>query len=71
MRTVETIGLKRKILTNNSDILNYPMLNSKNYQIFNSDTPTIDYSLLTDKYIETNTELFTLNSFLEELLANI
>ena len=71
MRTIEAIGMKKKILTNNADILNYSSLNSNNYFVFEKPNLFIDYSLFSNKYVETNNSYFSLESFVNELVQNL
>ena len=71
MRTIEAIGMKKKILTNNTDILNYSSLNSNNYFVFEKPNLFIDYSLFSNKYVETNNSYFSLESFVNELVQNL
>lgn len=68
MRTIEAIGLKKKILTTNVDIKNYPMLNKKNYQILFQPNLFIDYSFFSDSYVDDSNSYFSLKSFIEEIL---
>lgn len=68
MRTVEAIGMKKKILTDNRDIIYYPMWNDRNYKVFDDKRLVIDYSIFTNEYINEDLSYFSLDSFLDELL---
>ena len=68
MRTIEAIGMKKKILTDNKDFIHYPIWNDGNYQVFDAKRLDIDYSIFADKYINEDLSYFSLDSFLDELI---
>lgn len=68
MRTIEAIGLNKKILTTNPDIINYPMINKDNYVVLDMDNIIIDQSIF-DKSSKYNaTAYFSLSAFVDEIL---
>lgn len=70
MRTIEAIGLKKKIITTNADIKNYIMLNNKNYQVITSPDYFVDISFFSDSYVDDFNSYFSLEVFLNEILNN-
>jgi hypothetical protein len=46
MRTIEAIGLRKKIITTNSDIVNYDFYNESNVTIFNGDCKNINLNFI-------------------------
>ena len=50
MRSIEIIGLKRKFITTNSDIINYDFYNSNNILVIDRKNPVIDMSFFDKPY---------------------
>lgn len=70
MRTIEAIGMNKKILTNNKDIANYPFLPNENYCTFDDGNILIDYSFFNRNFVSNDTSYFSLNTFIDELLSS-
>lgn len=70
MRTIEAIGMNKKILTNNKDIANYPFLPKENYSTFDDRNILIDYSFFNRNFVSNDTSYFSLNTFIDELLSS-
>lgn len=70
MRTIEAIGMKKKILTDNKDIIHYAMWNDRNYQVFDAKRPVIDFSFFSSEYVNDDLSYFSLDSFLDELIQS-
>ncbi|HFU3800791.1 TPA: capsular biosynthesis protein CpsH [Streptococcus suis] len=51
MRTIEMIGLEKKLITTNKDIINYDFFNSNNIMILDRKNPIIDLEFLDKPYI--------------------
>lgn len=51
MRTMEIIGLRKKLITTNSDIKNYDFYNDNNILIIDRKNPCIDYSFFDKPYL--------------------
>jgi len=68
MRTIESIGLCRKVLTTNCDIVNYNQIPSSNYCVFDRNNIKIPNSFLSEKVMYLHPiEYFSLDFFLKEL----
>lgn len=50
MRSIEIIGLKRKFITTNSDIVNYDFYNPNNIFVVDRNNPIVDMSFFTKPY---------------------
>jgi hypothetical protein len=73
MRTIEIIGLKKKLITTNEDIINYPFYSSQNIQIINRKKPFVDLDFLKKPHVELQTEIYeqySLSNWLITLLKN-
>lgn len=51
MRTIELIGLGKKIITTNEDIVNYDFYNDSNILVINRNNPVINKEFLTKPYV--------------------
>lgn len=58
MRTIEMIGLKKKIMTTNSDIQNYDFYRPENIMIIDRNNPVIDPSFFDKPYKELEEEIY-------------
>ena len=70
MRTIECIGSKCKLITNNKMIFNADFYNENNYYYYNKDEYDIDLEFIRGKYIELPYEIYnrySLDSFLEDI----
>ncbi|MGT2721162.1 hypothetical protein [Streptococcus porcinus] len=50
MRTIEIIGLRKKLITTNNDIKNYDFYNPNNILIINRKKPQVDFNFLNQPY---------------------
>lgn len=58
MRTIETLGKRRKIVTTNSDIKNYDFYNSGNIAIIDREKPIVDGSFWSSEYKNVPSEMY-------------
>lgn len=58
MRTIETLGLGKKIITTNSDIRNYDFYNEHNVLVVDREKPIIPESFIKDIYKPLSVELY-------------
>ena len=58
MRTIEILGLKRKLITTNIDIVNYDFYNDNNILIIDRNNPTIDDSFFEKPYVTLSDEIY-------------
>lgn len=69
MRTIETIGLGKKIMTTNRDIEHYD-LDKISYRLLDAETPTIDIEFLRKRNeVHYDYEKYKLSSFVDDILA--
>ncbi|MGX5688831.1 hypothetical protein [Arcticibacter tournemirensis] len=71
MRTFESIGVNRKLITTNSDIINYDFYNDNNILIIDRDNPKIDNCFFEKPFIDYSTKIrlkYSLNGWIENLL---
>ena len=57
MRTIETLGARKKLITTNSDITNYDLYNPNNIVVINREAPVIREDFLTSPFIEIDKDL--------------
>lgn len=62
-RLMWAIGLGKKVITNNSDIINYPFYNSERYYILKNSNEEIPADFFLDEYIESSKERTQIESF--------
>ena len=58
MRTIEMIGMNKKIMTTNSDIVNYNFYNENNIQVIDRNEAKIDRDRLKKEYIALEKEVY-------------
>lgn len=58
MRTIEMIGMKKKLITTNKDIVNYDFYNENNILIIDRNNPIIDKSFFEKPYIELSKNIY-------------
>jgi len=58
MRTIECIGANKKIITTNSNILQYDIYSSNNICVIDRNKPNIPISFLETSYIELNDDIY-------------
>lgn len=70
MRTLETLGLKKKMITTNQDIVNYDFYNSNNILVVDRDNPVIDEKFMEVEYQEISNDIYEKYS-LESWVKNV
>ena len=71
MRTIEMLGLRKKLITTNDDIKNYDFYNEDNICIINRDNVIIDKTFLVSKYnniTDSFRQKYSIDSFTNDLL---
>jgi len=58
MRTIETVGAKKKLITTNIDIKNYDFYNSNNILIIERENPVLNTTFLTSDYQEIPNDIY-------------
>lgn len=58
MRTFESIGARRKLITTNKEIKKYPFYNSNNFYIIDRNEITLDKSFFETDYIDISDEMY-------------
>lgn len=58
MRTIETLGCKKKIITTNKDIMNYDFYNKSNIAIIDRCNPIIDEDFFTTPYVDISEDMY-------------
>ena len=72
IRTIENIGIGRKIITTNKDIEHYDFYNKSNIQIIDRINPVIDKNFLNSEYIPLSEEIYqkySLNQWVLDVLG--
>lgn len=72
MRTIECIGNKCKIITNNKNIYNADFYNSNNIYVYDESNPKIDKDFILSPYTDLPEELYkkyTLDSFIKDIFC--
>lgn len=70
MRTIEMIGMKKKLITTNKDIINYDFYNKDNIFILDRDNPKVDIKFFETEYKEINEKIYwkyNIKNWLEEI----
>lgn len=70
MRTIEIIGLKKKLITTNKDIVNYDFYNENNILVIDREVPKVDFSFFEKPYINLPDDLYrkySLSNWLTEV----
>lgn len=74
MRTIETLGLDKKLITTNEDIKNYDFYNPKNILVIDRNNPAVDENFIKTPYEKIVPEIknrYSLAGFIEELFRAI
>lgn len=74
MRSIETIGLRRKFITTNQDIVNYDFYNPNNILVIDRNNPVVDMGFFEKPYINLSDELYekySLKSWILTLLGEV
>ena len=58
MRSIEILGLKRKFITTNEDIVNYDFYNPRNILVIKRDDPQLDMDFFYTPYEELSEEVY-------------
>lgn len=67
MRTFELLGLGKKIITTNSDIVNYDFYDSSNVEVVCRDKPLIRNAFMESEYKHVSTDKYSLESWLKTI----
>lgn len=71
MRSIEILGLKRKFITTNSDIVNYDFYNKNNVMVIDREDPDFDFDFIKKPYIQLKEEIYekySLKNWILEIL---
>ena len=72
MRTLEIIGLRKKLITTNPDIVNYNFYNENNIQMMDRKNPKVDAGFINREYIELDESIYkqySLESWIKNVLS--
>lgn len=58
MRTIETLGMRKKLITTNKNIVNYDFYNKNNILVVDRFNPKIDEEFINSKYVELSEEIY-------------
>ena len=58
MRTLEMVGLKKKLITTNIDIVNYDFYNPNNIMVISRDNPKLDKRFFESDYVDIPSEIY-------------
>ena len=70
MRAIEVLGAQKKLITTNSDIVNYDFYNPNNIFIFDRDNPNMKLDFIGSEFVpvnETIYEKYTLNNWIKTI----
>jgi len=71
MRTIEMVGMNKKMITTNSDITSYDFYNNKNIQLINRNSFNIDFNLLSKEHVKIEEDIlnyYSLEFWINQLL---
>ena len=71
MRTIEMLGLGKKLITTNADIRNYDFYNPRNILVIDRDNPVIDEDFIRTPYEEIDEDIrkrYSLEGFVREMV---
>ena len=72
MRTIEIVGLHKKLITTNPDIVNYNFYNENNVQLIDRNAPVVDEVFINSEYVELDAEIYkqySLESWIKNILS--
>lgn len=72
MRSIEILGLKRKFITTNRDIVNYDFYNPNNILVIDRDNPIVDRNFFETPYVELDENIYqkySLTNWILEVLS--
>lgn len=58
MRTIEMLGMKKKLITTNQDIVNYDFYDARNIFVIDSKKPVIDMEFISKEYYDIDVEVY-------------
>lgn len=70
MRTIEMLGIKKKLITTNKDIVNYDFYNPNNIKIIDRENPILDIDFIKSTYLEVESKVYEkygIEKWLEEI----
>ncbi len=73
MRTIEMIGMKKKIITTNRDVINYDFYDPQNILIISRDNPEISYNFINSEYRPLENEIYNkyyIENWIYDILIN-
>ncbi|MBJ7221596.1 MULTISPECIES: hypothetical protein [unclassified Brenneria] len=73
MRSIESLGFDKKLITTGKDIVNYDFFNDENIKIIDMDLPNIDFSFLSTPYVpvmENIKSRYSLDKWLDDVFFN-
>lgn len=73
MRTIETLGMKRKLITANKDIVNYDFYNRKNICIVDRNNPQFSMDFIREPYVEVEGKIYNsyyIDNWIKKLLLD-
>jgi hypothetical protein len=72
MRTIELLGLQKKIITTNADIVNYDFYHPNNVMIIDRELPVINLEFFTTNYVSIPNEIrlnYSISNWLKRMLT--
>lgn len=72
MRTIEMIGMKKKIITTNKEIKSYDFYNSNNIKVIDRNNPILELDFIKNDYVEIDKDIYEkycITSWLEEIFS--
>lgn len=73
IRTIEMLGLKKKIITTNKDIVNYDFYRKENIMVIDRKNPVIDLDFFNSDYSELSNEIYSkyeINQWIKDVLGD-
>lgn len=71
MRTIESLGMRIKLLTTNKDVVNYDFFSPENIMVIDRNKPKVDFSFLKSPYVDIPQhvyERYSINGWAKEIL---
>ncbi|MGL5050358.1 MAG: hypothetical protein ACRC6E_06930 [Fusobacteriaceae bacterium] len=72
MRTIEMLGMKKKLITTNKDIVNYDFYNPNNIKVIDRDNPILDLGFIKSDYSEIDKNIYgkySIEKWLKEIFV--
>lgn len=73
MRTIETLGMRKKLITTNKNIVNYDFYNKNNILVVDRFSPQIDENFIKSPYIQLDEEIYqkyTLSNWIKAIFED-